>query len=107
MHAPSSPIRESERERDIKRVERERNREKENLFLKGMMGALAPFSYLVLINNDNSLSVFRVVCPSDCQSVCPPVNLSVFPSVHQSVFPSLCVSFGYGDNLATYLPIIS
>ncbi len=66
MRTPSSPIRERERERDIKREgerererERERKREREGerggereralifLFLKGMTGALAPFSYLV------------------------------------------------------------
>jgi hypothetical protein len=43
--------REREREREIKKErgrEREIKREGEYLFLKGMMGALAPFSYLVL-----------------------------------------------------------
>ena len=46
--------RERESERERKRVkERERGRENcpelSSLFLKGMMGALAPFSYLVAI----------------------------------------------------------
>jgi hypothetical protein len=58
----SSPVRERERERERRRErERERTeegeREKERcricpelfLFLKGMMGAFAPFNYLVLI----------------------------------------------------------
>ncbi len=46
---PSSPVREKEREKERKR-ERERCRicpEFLLLFLKGMTGALAPFSYLV------------------------------------------------------------
>ncbi len=49
VRTPSSPVRERERkrEREVER-EREREREGEYLFLKGMMGALAPFSYLVL-----------------------------------------------------------
>ncbi len=53
VRTPSSPVRERERKR-----ERERERERERcricpellflfLFLKGMTGALAPFSYLV------------------------------------------------------------
>ncbi len=42
---PSSPVRERERGR-----ERKRERERELfLILKGMMGALAPFSYLVYL----------------------------------------------------------
>ncbi len=51
----TQPLHQSEREREIKR-ERERERERCRiwlfLFLKGMTGALAPFSYLVY---DNSL----------------------------------------------------
>jgi hypothetical protein len=41
---PSSPVREREREKERKK---ERKRERENLFIKGMTGALAPFSYLI------------------------------------------------------------
>ncbi len=59
MHArvrtPSLPVRERERKRERK-IEREKNRERRErckiwlfLFLKGMTGALAPFSYLVTI----------------------------------------------------------
>ncbi len=68
MRTPSSPVREREREREKKRekereIERERERKRESgkegeiicpkllvLFLKGMSGALAPFSYLVYNN---------------------------------------------------------
>jgi len=39
--------RERERERGRERGGGERERQREYLFLKGMMGALAPFSYLV------------------------------------------------------------
>ncbi len=59
MRTPSSRVRERERERERKRG-RERKREREReieicricpgflfLFLKGMTGALEPFSYLV------------------------------------------------------------
>jgi hypothetical protein len=61
VRTPSSPVRERERERE-RASEREREREKERvrerercriypellfLFLKGMTGALAPFSYQV------------------------------------------------------------
>ena len=50
---PSSLVRERKRERESeKEGEREgeswRERKREYLFLKGMKGALAPFSYLVL-----------------------------------------------------------
>jgi hypothetical protein len=48
--SPSSPVRERDRKREVKREgERERERERERiiLFLKGLTGALAPFSYLV------------------------------------------------------------
>ncbi len=41
MLTPSSLVRERKREK-------EREREREYLFLKGMTGALAPFSYLVI-----------------------------------------------------------
>ncbi len=52
MHTPSSPVREREREREKEKKrgrkrERERDRNVEFLFLKGMTGALAPFSLLV------------------------------------------------------------
>ncbi len=54
VSTPSSPVRERERERmgergreREKEEEREKERKREYLFLKGMMGALAPFSYLV------------------------------------------------------------
>ncbi len=56
MRPPSLLVRERERERESGRKrerekewerEGEREREREYLFLKGMMGALAPFSYLV------------------------------------------------------------
>ncbi len=33
----------------VRERERENEREREYLFLKGMMGALAPFSYLVTV----------------------------------------------------------
>ncbi len=46
---PSSPVRERERKGEIAR-ERERCPEMLFLFLKGMRGALAPFSYLVYNN---------------------------------------------------------
>jgi hypothetical protein len=51
-------VRERERKRERERGrEKERENERENLFLKGMTGALAPFSYLVAIYltkyNDN------------------------------------------------------
>ncbi len=50
VRTPSSLAREREREREKEggreRV-RKREREGECLFLKGIMGALAPFSYLV------------------------------------------------------------
>ncbi len=42
---PSSPVREKEKARER---ERGRERKREYLFLKGMTGALAPFSYQVL-----------------------------------------------------------
>jgi hypothetical protein len=54
VRTPSSPVRESESERER---ERERKKERERcricpellfLFSKGMTGALAPFSYLVI-----------------------------------------------------------
>ncbi len=57
VYTTSSPIREkgrergSERERVRGRVRervRKKQREREYLFLKGMSGALAPFSYIVL-----------------------------------------------------------
>jgi hypothetical protein len=54
VHTFSSPLSERERNRERGRErERERKREKEgekkeHLFLKGMTGVLAPFSYLVL-----------------------------------------------------------
>jgi hypothetical protein len=51
---PSSPERKREREKEIEKEagrERERKREREYLFLKGMMGALAPCSYLVFNNH--------------------------------------------------------
>ncbi len=69
VHTASSPIRERERERERKKQrdrQKEGDREKEGegergrcricqellfLFLKGMMGALAPFSYLVQYND--------------------------------------------------------
>ncbi len=41
-------MRERERKGEIKK-EKKRKREREYLFLKGMTGALAPFSYLVKI----------------------------------------------------------
>jgi hypothetical protein len=45
VRTPSSPVR--EREREKKKRKRERGeREREYLFLKGMTGALPPFSYL-------------------------------------------------------------
>jgi len=53
MRTPSSPVRErvKEGEREIER-QREREGGRENcpqmLFIKGMTGALAPFSFLVL-----------------------------------------------------------
>ncbi len=57
VSTPSSPVREREngreregereREREGEKEEREKERKREYLFLKGMMGALAPFSYLV------------------------------------------------------------
>jgi hypothetical protein len=65
MRTPSSPVRERERGRErerererVRKREREKDRERERercricpellfLFLKGMTGALAPFSYLV------------------------------------------------------------
>jgi len=46
--------REREREGERKR-ERESQREREYLFLKGMTGALAPFSYLVYNNSQCGL----------------------------------------------------
>ncbi len=46
VRIPSSPVRERERERG---KERERCRIWLFLFLKGMTGALAPFSYLVIL----------------------------------------------------------
>jgi hypothetical protein len=46
VRTPSSPVTERGRERERER-ERERGREREYLFLNGMSGALAPFSYLV------------------------------------------------------------
>ncbi len=69
MHPPSSPVREREREKEgerkrervrVRKREGERKRERMRceretdvelfLFLKGMTGALAPLSYLVLYN---------------------------------------------------------
>ncbi len=48
VSTPSSPVREIEREREGGREsEKEGERKREYLFLKGMTGALAPFSYLV------------------------------------------------------------
>ncbi len=44
VHTPSSLVIERERE-----IVRKREREREYLFEKGMMGALTPFSYLVNI----------------------------------------------------------
>ncbi len=52
MYAPSSPVRERERGDSEEERKNERRIEKdgeEYLFLKGIMGALAPFSYLVII----------------------------------------------------------
>jgi hypothetical protein len=46
---PSSPDKEREGERETEQ-ERERERKREYLFLKGMKGALAPFSYLVEVD---------------------------------------------------------
>ncbi len=49
VHTPSLPVRERERVRKWegeKVRKRGREREREYLFLKGMTGALAPFSYL-------------------------------------------------------------
>ncbi len=55
VRTPSSPVRKIEKERD---KEREREKEGERcricsallfLFLKGMTGALAPFTYLVIM----------------------------------------------------------
>ncbi len=53
---PSSPERKREREKEIEKEagqerERERKKEREYLFLKGMMGALAPCSHLVFNNH--------------------------------------------------------
>jgi hypothetical protein len=42
VHTPSSPVRGRERKR-----EGDREKEREYLLLKGMTGALAPFSFLV------------------------------------------------------------
>jgi hypothetical protein len=66
-----STVREREREKERERKReggREREREKERVrkrerellfsFLKGMTGALAPFSYLVFNKNKNSLLTF-------------------------------------------------
>ncbi len=53
VHTHSSPVREREREREREK-ESERCRicpELLFLFLKGMTGALAPYSYLVLKND--------------------------------------------------------
>jgi hypothetical protein len=52
---PSSPVRERKKERERERErekerEREREKEREYLFLKGLTGALAPFSYLCKLN---------------------------------------------------------
>ena len=54
VRTPSSLVREREREKERERGkkregrrERKREREREYLFLKGMTGALAPFSYPV------------------------------------------------------------
>jgi hypothetical protein len=52
VRTPSVPVRERERKRvrvrkRVRKIEREREKEREYLFLKGMTGALAPFSYLV------------------------------------------------------------
>jgi hypothetical protein len=51
---PSLPVTERDKERERggreRKREREREREREYLFLKGMTGALAPFSYLVRYN---------------------------------------------------------
>ncbi len=55
MRTPSSPVRERERKREGRESvrnregEREKERERCRIFLKGMTGALAPFSYLVAI----------------------------------------------------------